>query len=158
MKKNIFLTFVLIVAFVSCNSDKTKKQEEVSEEKKEENPSIMGAWEMTGYLNYSGNGSVDTIKSSNKFMQMKMFSETKYMWNRYTSYHPSEWFGSGDYTFKDGILIEHTEFGSQALNTVLEKDSIHRLSIDFIDKDSYMQTEKDSLGNPIYAEIYHRVR
>lgn len=113
---------------------------------------------MISYLNYSGDGSVDTIMTSEKFIQMKMFSDNKFMWNRFTSYDSSEWFGSGNYTFKNDTLAEHTEYGSEALLTVLEKDSIHRLDIIFIDEDSYMQTEKDSLGNPIYGEIYHRIK
>ncbi|GAA4299222.1 hypothetical protein [Aestuariibaculum suncheonense] len=113
---------------------------------------------MISYLNYSGDGSVDTIKTSENFIQMKMFSEKKFMWNRFTSYDSSEWFGSGDYVFKNDTLVEHTEYGSEALLTILEKDSIHRLDIVFINKDSYMQTEKDSLGNPIYGEIYHRIK
>ncbi|MBD0833215.1 hypothetical protein [Aestuariibaculum sediminum] len=119
---------------------------------------LKGTWKMISYLNYSVDGSVDTIMTSENFIQMKMFSEKKFMWNRFTSYDTAEWFGSGNYTFKNDTLAEHTEYGSEALLSVLEKDSIHRLSIDFINEDSYMQTEKDSLGNPIYGEIYRRIK
>ncbi|NJX16355.1 hypothetical protein [Tamlana crocina] len=157
MKKHLTLALITLIAVSSCKKNNETAMAEAIEETNKEY-TLEGAWEMTSYLNYGGDGSIDTIKTSEKFMQMKMFSQTKYMWNRFTAYHPSEWFGSGDYTFKNDTLIEHTEYGSEALLTILEKDSIHRLSIFFIDKDSYMQTEKDSLGNPIYGEIYHRVK
>ncbi|MEL0454679.1 hypothetical protein WJN01_00460 [Flavobacteriaceae bacterium SZ-1-7] len=157
MRKNLFFVLALSLFFIGCKNDTESTTQKAIEEALDE-PSIKGTWEMTSYLNYTGDGSVDTIKTSEKFMQMKMFSETKFMWNRFTTYHPSEWFGSGEYTFKNDTLTERTVYGSEALINVLEKDSIHRLSIVFIDNDSYMQTERDSLGNPIYGEIYHRVK
>lgn len=145
------ILLLLCTAFLlSCNQ--TPKAETSKD------PSLKGTWKMISYLNYSGDGSVDTIMTSEKFIQMKMFSETKFMWNRFTTYDSTEWFGSGDYTFKNDTLAEHTEYGSEALLSVLEQDSIHRLDIVFINEDSYMQTEKDSLGNPIYGEIYHRIK
>ncbi|MBD0825163.1 hypothetical protein [Aestuariibaculum marinum] len=153
MKSILLLLCTTIL--LSCNQ---KPKAELKKAAPTNELDLKGAWKMTSYLNYSGDGSVDTIKTSEKFIQMKMFSEKKFMWNRFTSYDSSEWFGSGNYTFKNDTLAEHTEYGSEALLTVLEKDSIHRLDIVFINEDSYMQTEKDSLGNPIYGEIYHRIK
>lgn len=141
MKKNLFAILAISLLLIGCKNDTESTNSEVTVEPIEER-SLKGAWKMASYLNYSGDGSVDTIKTSEKFMQMKMFSETKYMWNRFSSYDSSEWFGSGDYTFKSDTLIEHTKFGSKDLLTILEKDSIHRLSIIFINKESYMQIEK----------------
>lgn len=155
MKNILFFILVSSLFLTNCKNDFKPINSEVTNKG---NATMQGTWKMTSYINYTGDGSVDTIKTSEKFMQMKMFSETKFMWNRFTAYHPDEWFGSGEYTLKNDTLIERTEYGSKALNTILEKDSIHKLSIIFINKDSYIQTEKDSLGNPIYGEIYHRIK
>ncbi|UKM65012.2 hypothetical protein GSB9_01573 [Flavobacteriaceae bacterium GSB9] len=155
MKKKLSLLLILLLAFLSCkNNNETAMADTVAPTT---TPSIKGAWELVSFLNYSGDGTVDTIKTSNTFKQMKMFSETKIMWSRLRTGDSLDWFGVGDYTFENGILTENLDYGSKAMRKRIEANKIFDFEI-IIDENSFTQIEKDSLGHPIYAETYHRVK
>lgn len=135
--------------FISCNNKKTV-------EHPIEEHSLEGAWELVSFLNYKEDGSVDTIKSSNAYKQMKMYSKTKIMWSRLRAWDSLDWFGVGDYTFKDGKLTEVLDYGSHAMNSRIKAKKKFIFDI-LIDENTFTQIEIDSLGHPIYAENYKRV-
>lgn len=133
----------------SCN----KKIEEVTPPEK---PSLKGAWELVSFLNYNEDGTADTIKSSNDYRQIKMYSETKIMWSRLRAWDSLDWFGVGDYTFKDSVLSESLDYGSKAMASRINEKKPFVFKI-LIDENNFTQIEIDSLGNPIIAEIYKRI-
>ncbi|MFI0430217.1 hypothetical protein [Mariniflexile sp. HMF6888] len=145
-------TFILIFCtslLLSCNNKKS-----IAPPIKEY--SLEGAWELVSFLNYKEDGSVDTIKSSNVYKQMKMYSKTKIMWSRLRAWDSLDWFGVGDYTFKDGILTEVLDYGSHAMNSRIKEKKKFVFDIT-IDENSFTQVEMDSSGKPIYAENYKRL-
>ncbi len=154
MKKHLTLPLFLFLALISCkeNNKTANTQQQTSDL-----PSLKGAWELVSFLNYSTNGTADTIKTSNTFKQMKMFSESKIMWSRLRTDDSLDWFGVGDYTFKNGVLTENLEYGSKAMFKRIKANKIFDFEIVF-NKNSFTQIEKDSLGHPIYAETYQRVK
>ncbi|WNH09405.1 hypothetical protein [Thalassobellus suaedae] len=156
MKKYLFI--ICIVLFFSCkdNTDSTNTNENINNTETKAT-SLQGAWELTSFLNYREDGSVDTINSSNSFKQMKMYSETKVMWSRLRTMDSLDWFGVGDYTFKDGILTEVLDYGSKAMNSRIKSKKNFIFNI-LLDKDKFTQIEFDSIGKPIYAENYLRVK
>ncbi|WP_308990393.1 hypothetical protein QLS71_002780 [Mariniflexile litorale] len=135
--------------FISCNN-KNNIEPAIKDY------SLEGAWELVSYLNYKEDGSVDTIKSSNAYKQMKMYSKTKIMWSRLRAWDSLDWFGVGDYTFKDGILTEVLDYGSHAMNSRIKDKKKFVFDIT-IDENTFTQVEIDSSSNPIYAENYKRV-
>ncbi|MFI1772452.1 hypothetical protein [Thalassobellus citreus] len=151
MKKYLFI--ICITLFFSCK-DNTNRTNQIENTKI---TSLQGAWELDSFFNYGVNGSVDTIKSSNSFKQMKMFSETKIMWSRLRTTDSLDWFGVGNYTFKDGILTEILNYGSKAMNSRIKakKNFIFNITLE---ENTFTQIEYDSLGKPIYAEKYLRIK
>ncbi len=147
MKTIVFILCSFLV--FSCN----KKIEEVTPPEK---PNLKGAWELVSFLNYNEDGSADTIKSSNDYRQIKMYSETKIMWSRLRAWDSLDWFGVGDYTFKDSVLTEFLDYGSKAMASRIneKKPFVFRI---LIDEKNFTQIETDSLGHPIIAEIYKRI-
>ncbi|WP_370478546.1 hypothetical protein [Tamlana flava] len=156
MRKNLFFVLVLSLFFIGCKNDAKSTTPEVMDELTEVH-SLEGAWELVSFLNYRDDGQVDSIKSSNDFKQMKMFSETKIMWSRLRTWDSLDWFGVGDYTYKDGILTENLEYGSKAMMERINADKAWDWEIT-IDENSFTQITRDSLGQPVYAEIYNRVK
>ena len=146
--KTILFIFCCFLMF-SCN----KKIEEVTSPEK---PSLKGAWELVSFLNYNEDGTADTIKSSNDYRQIKMYSETKIMWSRLRAWDSLDWFGVGDYTFKDSVLSESLDYGSKAMASRINEKKPFVFKI-LIDENNFTQIEIDSLGNPIIAEIYKRI-
>ena len=156
MKKQLCFTLIVILAFASCNDNSKKANANVAEQEEIKEYTLEGAWEIDSYINYRGD-SVDTIHSSNDIKQMKMFSKTKVMWSKLRAWDSLDWFGVGYYTYKDGILTEVLEYGSKPMRSRIAS----KVPFDFdivIDENSYTQIETDSLGHPIYAETYHRVK
>ena len=147
MKAIVFILCSFLV--FSCN----KKIEEVTPLEK---PTLKGAWELVSFLNYNEDGTADTIKSSNDYRQIKMYSETKIMWSRLRAWDSLDWFGVGDYTFKDSVLSESLDYGSKAMASRINEKKPFVFKI-LIDENNFTQIEIDSLGNPIIAEIYKRI-
>lgn len=157
MKNLLLLTFMVLSTLTNCNNTSQPTHLATKETDTTKTHTLEGAWEINSYINYRGDGTVDTIYSSNEVKQMKMFSKTKVMWSKLRAWDSLDWFGVGDYTYKDGILTEVLEYGSNPMkNRVASK-----IPFDFdiiINQNSFTQIETDSLGQPIYAEIYNRVK
>jgi hypothetical protein len=152
MKKQLCFILIGFLTFVNCN-----KNVNIVEQEENKEYTLEGAWEIDSYINYRGDGNVDTINSSNEIKQMKMFSKTKVMWSKLREWDSLDWFGVGDYTYKDGILIEVLEYGSKPMQNRVKSKKPFDFDI-VIDENSFTQIETDSTGNPIYAETYHRVK
>lgn len=155
MKKQLCIMLIGLLAFISCNNN--SKQTNTVEQENNELLTLEGAWEIESYINYRGDGNVDTINSSNEIKQMKMFSKTKVMWSKLREWDSLDWFGVGDYTYKDGILTETLEYGSKPMRNRIASKEPFDFDI-IISENSFTQIEMDSMGNPIYAETYHRVK
>lgn len=156
MKKQLCIIIIGILSFTGCNND-VKQTNTVKQKENKELLTLEGAWEIDSYINYRGDGKVDTINSSNEIKQMKMFSKTKVMWSKLREWDSLDWFGVGDYTYKDGILIETLEYGSKPMRNRIASKEPFDFDI-IINENSFTQIETDSMGNPIYAETYHRVK
>lgn len=156
MKTHLHLLIIFLI-LSSCNNSNTKSSSEITEAESTPEYTLEGAWEIDSYINYRGDGNIDTIHSSNERKQMKMFSKTKVMWSKLRAWDSLDWFGVGNYTYKDGILIEVLEYGSRPMR----KRVASGIPFDFdiiIDENSFTQIEKNSEGEPVYAETYHRVK
>lgn len=156
MKKHLYFTFIVLFALTSCNTNNKQNDMLTEPQQATKKHTLEGVWEIDSYINYRGDGTVDTIKSSNEIKQRKMFSKTKVMWSKLRTWDSLDWFGVGDYTFKDGILTEKLDYGSKPLNKRLKISNKWDFNI-IISKDKFTQIEVDSLGNYIYAENYIRV-
>ncbi|MFD0989786.1 hypothetical protein ACFQ1R_06740 [Mariniflexile jejuense] len=144
------LSFILCATLLfSCN----KKNKTEIEAKP---PTLEGAWELVSFLNYRDDGSVDTIKSSSNYKQMKMFSQTKVMWSRLRTSDSLDWFGVGNYTLKDGMLTEILDYGSKAMESRIKEKKKFVFNI-MLDKNKFTQIEVDSLEQPTYGENYKRI-
>ena len=154
MKKYLFI--ICIALIFSCNNNTSSANLDKAINKTE-TPTLKGAWELSSFLNYREDGTVDTIKSSNSFKQMKMFSKTKIMWSRLRTMDSLDWFGVGNYTFKDGILTEVLDYGSKAMNSRIKAKKNFIFNI-ILEENTFTQIEYDSIGKPIYAEKYLRIK
>ena len=147
--RNYAILLVLLTLLAGC-----KDTEEDNQMKKE--PTMEGAWNLVSFINYDTNGGADTINSSNDYKQMKMYSKTKVMWSRLPAGDSLDWFGVGDYSYKDGVLTEDLDYGSQAMNNRIKSNNRFQFQVHLTDS-TFTQIEIDSLGNPIYAENYKRI-
>ncbi len=155
MKKCLLIICISLLFSCKDNSNQTNlKENTINTDTK--TASLKGAWELTSFLNYREDGSVDTIKSSNSFKQIKMFSKTKIMWSRLRTTDSLDWFGVGDYSFKDGILTEVLDYGSKAMNNRIKSKKKYFFNIQ-LNKNKFTQIETDSTGKPIYAETYLKI-
>jgi hypothetical protein len=154
MKKNLYFILIVLIAFVSCENNKQTNLQTEEQEATQEY-TLEGVWEIDSYVNYGGEP-FDTIKPSSKLKQRKMFSKSKVMWSKLRAWDSLDWFGVGDYTFKDGILTEVLDYGSKPVNEQLKNNNKWVFKIK-VTEDKYSQFIVDSLGNYIYAENYIRV-
>ncbi|TBN03655.1 hypothetical protein EYD45_09055 [Hyunsoonleella flava] len=144
---------IVLLAVVNCKNN--TKEINVEEQKETKELTLEGVWEIDSYVNYGGE-TYDTIRPSSKLKQRKMFSKSKVMWSKLRAWDSLDWFGVGDYTFKDGILTEVLDYGSKPVNEQLKTRNKWIFNIK-VTKDRYSQIIVDSLGNYIYAENYIRV-
>lgn len=157
MKKNAILTFILLALFISCNNSNAKKQDAVSEENKEEKPSIIGVWERTSFYNYDEDGSIsDSIASSDSNRHIKIFTPTKVMWCRTVESDSSEWFGYGHYTLTDSLLTEELEYGSKEMSKYINRDPKFNFHYS-LEEDKFSQIQYDAEGHPLFSENYIRI-
>lgn len=153
--KTCLLLFISICLLHSCKNN-TEPVSNINNTENTEKPlSLEGTWEIISYLNYRGNGVIDTIKSSDNTKQIKMYSATKVMWNRLSASDSIEWFGYGDYKVEDGQLIETLEYGSRSMN-IIEGNNEFIFDI-IIEKNAFTQTQMDREGQPVFAENYKRL-
>ena len=157
MKKLLYLTLIALLTLTSCNDNGKQSNSDTEATENNQEYTLEGAWEIDSYINYRGDGLVDTIYSSNDIKQMKMFSKTKVMWSKLRAFDSGDWFGVGDYTYEEGILTEVLEYGSRPMRKRVASKEPFDFDI-IIDEDTFTQIEVDSSGQPIYAETYHRVK
>ena len=155
MKKNLYFTLTVLMIFVSCNTYKKQTNSQAEEQGITEKYTLEGVWEIDSYVNYGGD-IADTIKPSSERKQRKMFSKNKVMWSKLRTWDSLDWFGVGDYTYKDGVLTELLDYGSKPVNEQLKTSNKWVFDI-VVTKDRYSQIIVDSLGNYIYSENYIRV-
>lgn len=151
-----FLLLCISICFLHSCKNKTEPVSNTNNTENTDKPlSLEGTWEIISFLNYRGNGTVDTIKSSDNTKQIKMYSATKVMWNRLRTSDSIEWFGYGDYKVENGQLIETLEYGSRSMN--ITEDSNEFIFDIIIEKDAFTQIQMDSEGHPVFAENYKRL-
>ena len=156
MKSSIYLIAVLLIFFTSCNKNVEKNNEPTEIETVTEVNSLRGVWELVSFCNYGSNGQVDTISASKDYRQIKMYTDSKIMWSRFSASDSIDWFGYGTYTNTNSSLSEALDYGSKAMNPVINE----RESFDFnlvIEKNKFTQIEIDEDGSPIIAENYIRI-
>jgi len=146
MKKSVLL-FSLIFIFLTAGSFKGQKTE---------NPTIEGTWELQSFYNYDGQNITDTIKKSDGYRQVKMYSKEKIMWTRYVPDEPNGRFGYGSYRVTDNSLIEVIEYGDDDMMKAL--DTMRNFSFELILKeDTFSQITVDADGNRTFSENYKRI-
>ncbi|MFD2727241.1 hypothetical protein [Hyunsoonleella rubra] len=154
MKKYLYFIAAVLI-FTSCNNSDKQTNLETTEQEANKEYTLEGVWEIDSYVNYGGE-TFDTIRPSSKLKQRKMFSKSKVMWSKLRAWDSLDWFGVGDYTYKDGILTETLDYGSKPVNEQLKTRNKWIFKIN-ISEDRYSQIIVDSLGDYVYAENYIRV-
>ncbi|MCK0159967.1 hypothetical protein [Allomuricauda sp. F6463D] len=118
--------------------------------------SIEGAWELKSFYNYDGENVIDTIKKSDGYRQVKMYSKEKIMWTRYVPDDPNGRFGYGTYKVTDNALVEIIEYGDDNMMKAL--DTMRSFTFELIhNEDSFSQITVDSDGNRTFSENYERI-
>ena len=149
---------VLLIAIItfSCNEAKEQKVEVIIEDAVEAKLSIIGTWERTSYYNYGEGSIVDSFQSSASNKHIKIFTPKKVMWCRNNSSDLTEWFGFGNYSLTDSLLIETLEYGSKSMNVSAEGISVYTFQYE-LEANKFSQIRFDDEGHPIFAENYVRV-
>ena len=146
MKKSVLL-FTLVFIFLIAGSFKGHETT---------NPSIEGTWELQSFYNYDGENVIDTIKKSDGYRQVKMYSKEKIMWTRYVPDEPNGRFGYGSYRVTGNSLIEVIEYGDDDMMKAL--DTMRNFTFELILKeDTFSQITVDSDGNRTFSENYKRI-
>lgn len=118
--------------------------------------SIQGVWELVDRYTYDGNQITDTIKNTNGYRQIKMYSNDKVMWTRFVPLDSVEWFGYGSYYTKDSSLVETLEYGSNSMMKIIDTMRKFKFKL-MIDHNTYSQITLDNDGNPMFSENYRRL-
>ncbi|MHA7830808.1 MAG: hypothetical protein ACX93O_06890 [Flagellimonas sp.] len=146
MKKSVLL-FSLVFIFLTTGSFK---------EYETKNPTIEGTWELQSFYNYDGENVIDTIKKSEGYRQVKMYSKKKIMWTRYVPDEPNGRFGYGSYRVTDNSLTEVIEYGDDDMMKAL--DTMRNFTFELILKeDTFSQITVDADGNRTFSENYKRI-
>ena len=146
MKKSVLL-FTLIFVFLIVGSFKNHEPN---------NPTIEGTWELESFYNYDGENIIDTIKKSDGYRQVKMYSKEKIMWTRYVPDDPHGRFGYGSYRVTDNSLVEVIEYGDDDMMKAL--DTMRNFTFELIlNEDSFSQITVDADGNRTFSENYKRI-
>ncbi|RIV32778.1 hypothetical protein D2V08_10090 [Flagellimonas lutimaris] len=146
MKKSVLL-FTLVFIFLIAGSFKGHETTK---------PSIEGTWELQSFYNYDGENVIDTIKKSDGYRQVKMYSKEKIMWTRYVPDEPNGRFGYGSYRVAGNSLIEVIEYGDDDMMKAL--DTMRNFTFELILKeDTFSQITVDSDGNRTFSENYKRI-
>ena len=146
MKKSVLL-FTLVFVFLIAGSFKGHETIE---------PSIEGTWELQSFYNYDGENVIDTIKKSDGYRQVKMYSKEKIMWTRYVPDEPNGRFGYGSYRVTGDSLIEVIEYGDDDMMKAL--DTMRNFTFELILKeDTFSQITVDADGNRTFSENYKRI-
>ncbi|MBR9854516.1 MAG: hypothetical protein GYB37_08055 [Algicola sp.] len=146
MRKSVlFLTLIVVFLVVGSFTDRYSNA-----------PSIEGTWELESFYNYDGENVIDTIKKSDGYRQVKMYSREKIMWTRYVPEDPNGRFGYGSYKVTNDSLVEVIEYGDDEMMKAL--DTMRNFTFELILKEgSFSQITVDGDGNRTFSENYKRI-
>lgn len=119
--------------------------------------SIEGVWEMKHQYIYENNEIQDTLFDVNGERQVKIYSNGKVMWSRFSPKDANEWFGYGSYVIVDGFLEERLEYASNAMMKIVDTTDVFRFELD-LERDSYSQISLDEHGDRYNSENYTRIK
>lgn len=158
MKSNSLILCMLLLFTFSCKNEPKSDVENSETETalNENNKSLKGTWELTGFYNYKDNVVVDSFDTSSSSRQLKMYTDTKVMWCKHRPADSSEWFGYGTYKYDGDRLTEVLDFGSRVMNQVIAEKKQFTFELT-LQQNSFQQIELDEEGNRIYSENYVRV-
>lgn len=148
------ILFILcLMFFISC---KNNSDSDINKKITPDELTMDGVWKLTSYYNYKDNQIVDTIKASDDYKQIKIYTKSKVMWSRYKETDSIDWFGYGDYFIKKDSLTETLDFGSKSMNKAIKEQKRFVFELK-LNKNNFSQIQIDEEGNPIYAENYERI-
>ncbi|SFZ92124.1 hypothetical protein SAMN05428642_102543 [Flaviramulus basaltis] len=153
--KFYFTTLLVAFFLISCKNDKMSDNKTVMENN-DNQPSLVGVWQMVGYYNYNDNKIVDSFMSSETYKQIKIYTPTKVMWSRLNKQDSTDWFGFGNYKITDNTLTENLVYGSNTMNKTIEKNNEFNFEL-VLNEDTYNQIELDENGDRILSENYIRI-
>tara|TARA_R110002049_G_scaffold182455_1_gene350221 strand:- start:393 stop:869 length:477 start_codon:yes stop_codon:yes gene_type:complete len=157
MKSKLLIIGLLFATICACKDTTESKTETTTTEKTSvEKMNLKGTWELVGFYNYKNNEVVDSFNTSSNSRQLKMYTDTKVMWSKHMPADSSEWFGYGTYNFKDNMLTEVLDFGSEVMNQVIAEKKEFKFEL-HLQPNHFQQIELDEDGNRIYSENYVRV-
>lgn len=151
MKSILFILCLMCLTSCKNNSDSDMNMKTNSEEL-----TMNGVWKLASYYNYKDNQIVDTIKASEDYKQIKIYTKSKVMWSRYKEADSVDWFGYGDYFIKEDSLTEILDFGSKSMNKAIKEQKRFVFELK-LNQNKFSQVQIDEEGNPIYAENYERI-
>ncbi|GGK33949.1 hypothetical protein GCM10007962_30470 [Yeosuana aromativorans] len=141
------------MCLTSC---KNNSDSDVNMKTNSEELTMNGVWKLASYYNYKDNQIVDTIKASDEYKQIKIYTKSKVMWSRYKEADSVDWFGYGDYFIKEDSLTEILDFGSKSMNKAIKEQKRFVFELK-LNQNKFSQVQIDEEGNPIYAENYERI-
>ncbi len=154
--KSSFLTFCVIVLFVSCKNDKNNNAYPVTDPNNTKAKTLEGTWELVSFYNYVDNKVTDSFNTTEGYRQVKMYTPTKVMWSKEVPSDSTEWFGYGSYSIEDNHLKEILDYGSEMMSKIIQerKEFVYELDLQ---NNKFSQIEIDEDGNRIYSENYIRI-
>lgn len=118
--------------------------------------SLEGVWEMKHQYIYENNEIQDTLFDVNGKRQVKIYSNGKVMWSRYSPKDANEWFGYGSYEIVDGFLEERLEYASNAMMKIVDTTAVFRFEL-VLGNNTYSQIALDEEGDRYNSENYDRI-
>ena len=118
--------------------------------------SLEGVWEKKHQYIYENNEVQDTLFDVNGKRQVKIYTDGKVMWSRFSPKDVNEWFGYGSYEIVDGFLEERLEYASNAMMKIVDTTSVFRFEL-ILDNNTYSQISLDEDGNRYNSENYERI-
>ena len=152
--KAILLSLIFLAFLISCKD--TTDANAIDENKVNTSPSLVGAWELTGFYNYVDNKVTDSFKTRDGYRQVKIYTPSKVMWSKQVPSDSTEWFGYGNYWIDKDSLTEVLDYGSKMMSKIIQerKEFVYELQLS---KNTFSQIEIDESGNRIYSENYKRI-
>jgi hypothetical protein len=142
--RKLFFVFSAFVIFIACN-----------ETAKPKDP-IEGVWEQThNYVLANG----DTVFSSNKNVEHKIYLDGYVMWTQDPATDSSEWHGFGTYIIKNDTVVEKLLSMSIPMKAQGGSKDGFILKIDY-DKNNFKQVIRSEYHDTIYQsiEVYKRLK
>ena len=118
--------------------------------------SLEGVWEMKHQYIYENNEIQDTLFDVNGKRQVKIYSNGKVMWSRYSPKDANDWFGYGSYKIVDGFLEERLEFASNSMMKIIDTTEVFRFEL-VLGNNTYSQISLDDDGDRYNSENYERI-